>query len=380
MLSQRKTEAKWVEYGVRQHWKIQVQKDGVRKTFRSNVPGVKGKIDAERQADHWLEYGDDFECMTIDELFQQFLDSKRKTTSFSNYRSLENRYQVWIEPYIGRKRIRSVKLSDLQDILDSACGAGKSRKTIINLRGDISSFYKFCRKRSATHLIPELDIPRKAQSSEKKILNRRDLQTLMSVDTKTYTIHRHGTKYERVDFEPYINAFRLQVVTGLRPGEICGLQWDDITSREIIIRRSVNIYGEVTKGKNDNARRIIPLTEWAKKILDDQRNLTGHLSSVFDITTEGAYRYHLKSYCISNGITVVTPYELRHTFISSIGKQLEVGDVKEIVGHSESMDTYGIYGHQFDGDSQRVANQMDAITSAILTPEDDEYDGNNYNI
>lgn len=208
MLSQRKTEAKWVEYGVRQHWKIQVQKDGVRKTFRSNVPGIKGKIDAERQADHWLEYGDDFGNMPIDELFQQFLDSKRKTTSFSNYRSLENRYQVWIEPYIGRKRIRSVKLSDLQDILDSACGAGKSKKTITNLRGDISSFYKYCRKRSATHLIPELDIPRKAQSGEKKILNRRDLQTLMSVDTKTYTIHRHGTKYERVDFEPYINAFR----------------------------------------------------------------------------------------------------------------------------------------------------------------------------
>ncbi len=46
----------------------------------------------------------------------------------------------------------------------------------------------------------------------------------------------------------------------------------------------------------------------------------------------------LRRCCEYNGITVVTPYELRHTFVS-IAKSLPAGMVKSIVGHSESMDT-----------------------------------------
>lgn len=49
----------------------------------------------------------------------------------------------------------------------------------------------------------------------------------------------------------------------------------------------------------------------------------------------------LRRCCEYNGITVVTPYELRHTFVS-IAKKLPEGFVKTVIGHSKSMDTFGV--------------------------------------
>ena len=52
----RTNEAAWNELQGR--WCIRVQSDGVRKAFYSSKPGKKGKIEAERKADEWLERGE----------------------------------------------------------------------------------------------------------------------------------------------------------------------------------------------------------------------------------------------------------------------------------------------------------------------------------
>lgn len=73
----------------------------------------------------------------------------------------------------------------------------------------------------------------------------------------------------------------------------------------------------------------------------------------------------LRRCCEYNGITVVTPYELRHTFVS-IAKSLPAGMVKSIVGHSESMDTFGVYGHAIKGEDAAITDALDdAFHSAI---------------
>ena len=52
-MSERKNEAAWVES--RGRWQINVQADGIRRTFSSRIAGRKGKIEAEKKADKWLE-------------------------------------------------------------------------------------------------------------------------------------------------------------------------------------------------------------------------------------------------------------------------------------------------------------------------------------
>ena len=67
-------------------------------------------------------------------------------------------------------------------------------------------------------------------------------------------------------------------------------------------------------------------------------------------------------------MTKTTPYELRHTFVSVV-KTLPVGEVKPLVGHSESMDTFGIYGHALQGEDTETAEKINRLFRKLLTDQ-----------
>lgn len=72
----------------------------------------------------------------------------------------------------------------------------------------------------------------------------------------------------------FINAWRFDVLTGMRRGEIAGLEWTDIDEDSILsINRAINDQKEETLGKNDNAVRSFVLSKLMKEVLADQRAL-----------------------------------------------------------------------------------------------------------
>ena len=70
----------------------------------------------------------------------------------------------------------------------------------------------------------------------------------------------------------YINAYRWQLVTGIRPGEMIARSKADVRDGYVYITSARNRYGEITKGKNENAVRRIKLTPMAEKILQNQKD------------------------------------------------------------------------------------------------------------
>ena len=82
-------------------------------------------------------------------------------------------------------------------------------------------------------------------------------------------------------------------------------------------------------------------------------------------TTKEGGRKRWQRYCQANGIQKISPYEMRHTFVS-IAKNLPEGQLKALVGHSRSMDTYGTYSHQMQGDQQETALRLEEIFSNFL--------------
>lgn len=60
-----------------------------------------------------------------------------------------------------------------------------------------------------------------------------------------------------------------------------------------------------------------------------------------------------------------TPYGLRHTFVSVV-KTLPEGLLKQLVGHSESMDTFGTYSHELERDLEKAAQLVQDIFENIL--------------
>ena len=75
--------------------------------------------------------------------------------------------------------------------------------------------------------------------------------------------------------------------------------------------------------------------------------------------------YRWRIYCRVNELQAVSPYELRHTFVSVV-KTLPAGEVKPLVGHSADMDTFGVYGHALTGDAENTAQAVNSVFLRVL--------------
>ena len=69
-----------------------------------------------------------------------------------------------------------------------------------------------------------------------------------------------------------------------------------------------------------------------------------------------------------NEIPPVSAYEMRHTFVS-VAKKLPAGEVKNLVGHSQDMDTFGVYSHALTGDAAIAAQDVNDAFARLLTAE-----------
>lgn len=366
-MSERKNEAAWIES--RSRWQINVQADGIRRTFSSAIPGRKGKIEAEKKADRWLEDRTISESTRCGELLDKYLDRVKATTSRANWRPMEYRINTHVRPVIGLKRIGKLTEEDLQAILDDGYSAGLSKRSLKNIKSDLTAFLKFCRREKATRLFPEsLIINTSAKRSQKKVATLDDIKKLFDSSVTTW----RGKLCE----DRYIHAYRFLVLSGLRPGEMLGLRWSDIDGKytTIRIRRSLNDYGELTDGKNENARRTIKLSSMASEELKQQRELlqSERIISPYVFpykngqpTSQDTYRSFWKRYRVQNDISAITPYEMRHTFVS-VNKEMPEGLKKLVVGHSRDMDTEGTYGHEMAGDLEKAAEYIDAAFRQLL--------------
>ena len=360
----RKTEARWTS---RDEWRIDVQNNGQRKSFYSSTKGRKGKIECERKADDWLENNADaLANPRLVDLWADYLKEVQRTTSEANYIKTEQLGRLYLLPDLSNKRIASITLQHWQNRITAAGEKGLSKKTCENIRGAITALYRYARKNRVDMERPELlAIPRNAPVGQRKILQPDQLKKLFQIDWIT-----HWGKKEQCY---YIHAWRFIVLTGLRRGELCGLQWEDIHDSVLHVSRSITSKQTITQGKNENARRYIALSGRMRAEIDAQRALLkqhGIISpwvfpspdgSVMD--TNSLYKQWY-SYRQQHGIES-SIHELRHTMISIVKSDIPETLLKQVVGHSKAMDT-GIYQHIVDGDAERASTIIDNVFDRLL--------------
>ncbi len=359
----RKNEAKWVE--AKEHWRIAVQSNGERREFYSKITGRRGKLEAEYKADIWLETKKEGGTQRVDTILDEWIKWQEDAgMDVAQYRSIS---KTRIKPSIGRRQVRTITERDLQNIIDEAFKDGLSHHSLKNIRGCLTSFVRYCRKAGASQLHPEdLSIPKSAPRGEKSSLTPDEIRKLFSSSATTWR--------EKVVSDFLIHAYRFGVCTGLRPGELLGLQWKDIDMNTglVKIQRSLNTSNKITSGKNERAIREFYVNEQAQNELREQMVLLSAVKLlnepwVFPWINGGPTRQTnfykaWKRYAAHNGITALSPYEMsRHTNVS-INKRMPDLLLKKSLGHGSSMDTKGNYGHVFDRD---LIDQRD-ISSALL--------------
>lgn len=307
--------------------------------------------------------GIDRSSIRLEKAWEEFLEDRKARLGprSDGYRKANSFGHQFILPVLKNKRVGHLTAQDWQNILNSARaldGSPLAKKSIMNIRGEITAFCKYSIKAGLMDQMPfDLTIPKTAPVVGKHILQPSDIKLLLDDDSDSW----------------WLRAWQLQLVTGLRPGECLGLHRHDVQDGLIVVRRSINSKNEITHGKNKNALRTIVQTDQAAEIIARQIAVLDKegvgLPWLFPdpdgcqpVPTTVAS--HWKQYASKFSVPV-TQYCLRHTFVSIMQNDLPEGMLKDHVGHSKSMDTLGVYGHRVAGVQRQAAKIITGVFSRL---------------
>lgn len=144
-------------------------------------------------------------------------------------------------PALGPRLVTDIRREDLQAFLDRVAFSGRSRSIVDHLRWQLRSIFRLAMGDGLITVDPTLGLstPRSAKAAgEKRVMSGSDVQRAM----KVLPIR------ERL-------IFRLATIEGMRPGEILGLQLQDMAEQSVKVARRV-YEGDVDVPKTGRARVV----------------------------------------------------------------------------------------------------------------------------
>ena len=165
--------------------------------------------------------------------------------------------------------------------------------------------------------------------------------------------------------------FLLELSTGLRRGEICALQWDDLNFRtgELRVERQVHrARGElvVSPPKTKAANRSVILPSPVLNVLREYKEtLTSKWMFPSPVNDDSprdpaAVRKRLQTVLERAGCKKVRFHDLRHTFSTvALEHGMDVKTLSTVIGHVSSSTTLNIYAHITDEMRWTAAAKID---------------------
>ena len=321
------------------------------------------------------------ECrMTLGEWMDKWLDEYMiftiKENTIKGYRS---QIDHQIKPFIGHKQLASLTTADIQKFYNKIKKEGRVHPHPIH--GHVLSDSMVRKIHMMLHEAMEVavreryivrnptdntTIPKKT-ITEKQVLDDSQLNRFL----------------EAIQGEPYWHDFfYVEVMTGLRRGEICGLKWQDINFEEnkLQVKRSVSVKkgGGVSIGetKTETGVRCIQMPPSVAELLKSKKQ-TAITEWVFPnfmhpeqpISPATAYR-KLKIILKHAGLPLIRFHDLRHTFAThATHGGVDPKTLAGILGHTNASFTLDTYTHVTSDMQKAASNIVGNIMQNIMIKE-----------
>ena len=304
----------------------------------------------------------DFEC-----LCGRWLSDIQITVKESTYTRYERTVRKYLNPLLGSVQLCKLEQAQLNRIPDQLLKGGGLRKeslapkTVCDIISVLKSIIRFGNALHYFALNPnEIKYPSKKKP---------DISILSEVNRtriESQIIHSEDTVSLGILFALF---------TGVRIGELCGLQWNDIdfTTGIVSIHRTVERIADldpltvkktkvvVSEPKTASSIRSIPLPRF---LLEYLLKFRGADSTYLLTGCEWYCEPHLfymryKRYMKDMGMEQYTFHALRHTFATRcVELGFDTKSLSEILGHSNITTTLSIYVHPTLEQKQQQMNRL----------------------
>jgi integrase len=176
-------------------------------------------------------------------------------------------------------------------------------------------------------------------------------------------------------------AIMLCLYTGIRIGELCGLQWSDIdlASGLLYVKRTVQRVpnpGGDTKTqiaflapKSVASERVIPLPDFLVTLLRGTKITSRNdyvIANGNNPIEPRTLQYRFKKICVAAEVGNVNFHTTRHTFcVRALENGFDVKSLSEIMGHSSATVTLNLYAHATDARKRECMNALSAVYSEL---------------
>ena len=306
--------------------------------------------------------------MTLSEWLNQWLDQRMAGTvrgdTLNGYRRDLNNH---VKPRLGQKQLAKITPADLKDLYayllkhgrlsgGRGDGNGLAPATVRGIHTTLHHALKIAVEEGLLPTNPADGVaPPKLPRNPKGILNNDQLDALMAAINRDPLWH---------DF------FYVELTTGLRRGELCGLKWRDFDSETgtLNVCRTIHMKkgGGLSEGdtKTYAGTRTILLPHSTAQLLQ-QRKRTALTEWIFpdplrpeNPTHPGGACRQLKRLLLETGLPNIRFHDLRHTFAThALAGGVDAKTLSGILGHTKASFTLDTYTH-VTGDMQRHAAEI----------------------
>lgn len=260
---------------------------------------------------------------TFSDLLEEFwdLELSHKKAGAATKRLIENdAKRAW-----GNWKVSDIKRRDIVFLLDKVrdrAPVGANR-----LHGALSRLFNFAAERGIIEDSPCVRIRKTAEKGRNRVLADNELKILweaLDLDNKDVDIYRQ-TKL----------ALKMILLTGQRPGEVCGMRYDEIHQEDALW----HIPPE--RSKNGEGHKV-PLIPLALEVIEEAKLLSGGKAHVFTsshkpdapITVRSLSRALSRHWSEIEMDEKFTPHDLRRTLRTRLA-ELGVSDIvaERVLGH-----------------------------------------------
>ncbi len=300
--------------------------------------------------------------MKVKEIIEQWEKEKILYVKRSTYSAYLLLLENHIIPYFGE--LENIEEKDIQDFALNKLKNGLSTKTVKDLIIVIKMILKFAYKNKFLEY-KDIDIKFPTES------DTRNLEVLSIAD------HKKLLKYAQENFTFKNLGIYICLSTGIRIGELCGLQWCDIdidngiikirqTVQRIYVVEKDKRYTEILidspKTKNsirDIPMKLIKLIKPLKKIVNNEFFiLTNDEKPTEPRTFRSYYQKLIKKLSLPN----LKFHGLRHSFATRcIESKCDYKTVSVILGHSNISTTLNLYVHPNMEQKKKCVDQMNKL-------------------
>ena len=268
-----------------------------------------------------------------------FMPTKAVTMSENGRCAYQGSLNHWIYPALGDLKMPDITPANISALLLSMQSQGKAHATCVKVYTILHSLFKMAYMSDVVTVNPmdkvERPRPRKGELKEK--------------DVEAYTTEEVQRIFAALESEPlkWRVLLRLLIDTGIRRGECCGLQWQNIDFKANTITIAGNLCYTPQKGiyldtpKSGKVRTIDVDPEIIALLRELRLEQASQAISTYVFTQQNSpepmhpqspARY-MQKFSKRCGVSGLHPHKLRHTFASiAITNGANVASVSEKLG------------------------------------------------